>query len=171
MKTGKNRRRMTGLTLMETVIAIAIIAVTVPLIFAALGASGESRRSADDETRAAWLAKRVDDDVARGWADEGLFFERKLAYPQFGQADDERIFGFDREGDFRRVVTAAEWREGVKERGLVTVVKVSGTAYLPSELPGEELSKVEVVVAGPAVSPDEQRKKLSYYTLKSPSHD
>lgn len=171
MNTGKNRTWKSGMTLMEIMVAIAIIAFTVPLIFAALGASSESRRSSDNETRAAWLAERVDDDVARGWAGEGLFFSGELSYPDFGQAGDERIFGFDRAGDFRRAVTAAEWRDGVQEKGLIYVVKVRGEKFSSPDLPGEFLSKVEVVAAAPAVAPDSERKKLFYHTLKSPSHE
>lgn len=159
------------MTLMETVIAISIIAVTVPLIFAALGASSQSRRYSGDETRAAWIAEQISDDVARAWRGEGMYLEGTLAYPDFGQGGDAVVLGFDEEGVFSRTLAAGAWESGVQGGNEVYLVKVVGQGYAPPDLPGETLSKVSVEVSAPAVAPLSERKNLGFHTLKTQYDD
>lgn len=167
MKKVKNSSAPAGLTLMETVVALFIIAISIPLVFATLQASTSSQRAAEDETRAAWLAKQMSDEVGRAWAGEGVNFSDILPYPDFGEDGNELIFGFDREGNFQRILQTDEWRDGVKEEGVVYVVKAQGVSYAPPHLPNEFLSKVKITVGKPALAPEKSRQVLYYHILKS----
>jgi prepilin-type N-terminal cleavage/methylation domain-containing protein len=57
-----------GMTLAEVVIAIAIMASTVPLIMAATSSAQRSRQSAETDTRSAWLVRVVQRRIQNEWA-------------------------------------------------------------------------------------------------------
>ncbi len=72
---GKPRARISrtsrpGMTLMEVVIAIGVVAFVVPLILAATGSAGSSRRDAEADTRSAWIAKEVQRQMILKWSED-----------------------------------------------------------------------------------------------------
>lgn len=58
-----------GMTLAEVVIAIAIIASTVPLILAATSAAHRARQSTEADTRSAWLVRDVQRRIQHEWTE------------------------------------------------------------------------------------------------------
>lgn len=159
---------------MEVVLAIAIVALTIPLIFGVMGASSGSRKQSRVETHGPFIARGLMDDVQRGWRAEGYFFEGELPSPHFGEEGDERIFGFDSEGLFVRRLSAAEDGAGVGDGGIVYVAKVRGEApdtgtFLAGETDAAEASLVTVRIESPAIAKPPERKSMVYQTLKVPA--
>ena len=68
-KSWSNSIKKRGMTLAEVVIAIAVIASTVPLIMGAMSSAHRSRQSAETDTRSAWLVRDVQQRIQNEWAE------------------------------------------------------------------------------------------------------
>ncbi len=74
----------TGMTLMEVVIAIGVVAFVIPLILAATGSAGNSRRNAEADTHSAWIARDVQQNMIVAWGDHPKHrVSRKASASQF----------------------------------------------------------------------------------------
>ena len=89
MKTLTNSHAQRGMTLMEVVIAIGVVAFVIPLILAATGSAGNSRRNAEADTRSVWLAREVQQQVLSKWADpvRESAITNALTFPTFSSEE------------------------------------------------------------------------------------
>ena len=172
MKTGgKHRRRgrLAGLTLLETALALAVLAATIPVLLGAMVAATEARRHAEHDTRAAWIAHRVNEELRLAWSGrESLFGDKVPAYPCFGGEQAEVALVFDVNGDYLRRPTDGEVESGIRDRGAGYVALVEGTAYRPAGVTmAEPMSKVRVAVEAPAQAPRAKRLRHAFTGLQT----
>jgi type II secretory pathway pseudopilin PulG len=75
-----------GMTLAEVVIAISILAFSIPLILAATGAAHRSRQATEADTRSAWLIRDVQRNIINGWSQKSQNenFVVSLNFPEVG---------------------------------------------------------------------------------------
>lgn len=91
-----------GMTLMEVVIAIGLVAFVLPLIFAATGLAGSARLNAEADTRSAWIANQVKQELFVTWGEhpsESVFAE-KLDFPHLASSEAPEILIYDSKGKF-----------------------------------------------------------------------
>lgn len=167
---GTSRRAVwgRGLTLMETVVALGIVALTVPVLVGAMATAVESRRRAEDDTRAAWMTQRVLGELRQAWSGgKSVFGDKAPAYPAFPGADGVILMAFDQNGEFVRLASKSEYDKGIRERGVGYLLTVEGSAHRPAGLTLKEpLSKVRIVVEAPAQGMPAKRTKLAFTTLR-----
>lgn len=91
-----------GMTLMEVVIAIGVVAFVVPLILAATGSAGSSRQSAEADTRSAWIARKIQQELIVSWGDhpKKSIFESDKGFPKVGTENTPEVILFDSSGKF-----------------------------------------------------------------------
>jgi type II secretory pathway pseudopilin PulG len=170
MKRGiQQRPGRPGLTLMEAVIAIGIVAMTVPLLVVAMGASVKSRRNAEFDTRAAWIAGQVVDEVRNAWrGGESIFAEQVPAYPVFPGGGDKLYLLYDTEGKFAKISDEATCSAAVTTKGVGYVVTLEGLEHRPAGLTlATPMSKLRVVVEAPAQALPAQRAKHMFLTIRT----
>lgn len=158
-----------GMTLMEVVIAIGIMAFAVPLIFTAISSAGASRLAAEADTRSVWLAREVQRQMLLKWSDDSSVSDQSVItasfpFPQTGTGDSTQTLIFDNEGEFVSEGSTSDQEAPSAISGAAYVVTISAEAYTP---PGttsgqDTLAKVRIDVANPAKTAPGQRSQYRY---------
>lgn len=154
------------MTLMEAVIAIGVIAFVVPLILAATASSGNSRRSAEADTRSAWLAREIQRQVLIKWSDdEGeSIIDSSLSFPTFGSEGAPIILAFDIDGNFLEAAASIDLDRSSKIPKAVYLVSFYGEEHVPTNQPdlSTELSLLRIRIHSPATASPATRATFRY---------
>ncbi len=159
------------MTLLETVIAIGVIAVAVPLVLAATGASMADRMNAEADTKSAWLAKNVEDQVAAIWATPRRYTylpqSLTLDYPSLGTETDPVILLYDSDMNFVAEGAAQDFAKGSQKSTARYLVAIHSTPQVPTNLSttSPELARLFVRVEYPAKAPEKKRISSKYSVL------
>lgn len=160
-----------GFTLMETVIALGIIAFAVPIILAATSNGSKSRRNGEAETRSAWIATDLQRTLTEAWRDiPHEAFAPPPVFPDFSAANAPLVFHYDNNGKFLEVGNNAEFQNGTKLPRSVYLVTIYGVGRDPQNLnstPRKQLSLVTIDVHFPAQAPL-GRRQISTYNVMIP---
>lgn len=144
------------MTLMETVIAIGVIAFAVPLVLSATAAGLSDRRNAESETRAAWLAAEVARQVAARWATPPapsyLPASLETDFPVIASESAPWVLLYDQAGAFAEVGGPQDLENGIKTGKASFIVTVWAAAQMPANLkqPADKLSRLTIQVQQPA---------------------
>jgi type II secretory pathway pseudopilin PulG len=158
-----------GFTLMETVIAVGIIAFAVPIILATTSNSTKIRRDAEAETRASWIVTDVQRLLTESWRNirhEAL--NPPPAFPDFASKEAPIVFHYDIDGRFLQLGTPNDLQTATKLPRSVYLVTLYGTGQDPQNFlpaPIKQLSLVTVDVHSPAAAPMGKRQISSYNVL------
>lgn len=158
MKT-LNRRaaRASGVSLIEAVIAIGVLAVAIPLAFAAIVKAGEVGGNARAETRAPLIAEFVRTELELARRGESEVFER--VEPDQPMA--VKALGFAPDGNYLGTLEGADYSGGrrkLDDKEIGFIVAVSGE-------PEDRGLLVTVKVEHPAVRSSTDRSAVAFHTL------
>jgi type II secretory pathway pseudopilin PulG len=154
-----------GVSLVETMVAIGVLAIVAPLALAAMLKSGEGGSAARAETRAPAIVESCLREL--GFARDGG--SDHLAPLQAGQpfgADTPLCLAFGRDGSLLGAVEPAAYDRGIARVG-------NRDAYFLARLQGTTEStrtgfpamlEVTIAVEHPAVAPALKRRKLDFHT-------
>ena len=163
-----------GLTLMETVIAVGVIAVAVPLILAATSGGVQSRLQAEADTRAAWIAKAVRRDLLDAWAGLPGPWPSGItpSFPAFGSNSSPLVLLYNSEGAFLETGSPTDLTQRASNPAARYVIALHGTPAMPSALPSGStsaapLSLIHLRIHHPANSPGSKRQILDFPFLTS----
>jgi type II secretory pathway pseudopilin PulG len=166
-----------GMTLMETVIAIGVIGFAIPMILAGTTASLNDRSNAEADTRAAWIAKDLEQQINALWATPRQFSylpaSLVLNFPVNGTEVSPLVFIYTNQGRFLRAGTPADLRTGVTDRDAQYLVTLYSTAHQPINfipaLPTapSPLSRVFINVDYPAKARLGRRQSVVFSSLKT----
>ncbi len=166
MKTNPKDRTRRGLTLMEVVIAIGVVAFVIPVILAMTATTGNSRRDAEADTRSVWLAREAQRQVLSNWAvparESGIIAD--LAFPTFSSDASPLVLAFDSEGKFISEGGAQDLSASCKIPKAAYLVTVFGEAYTPPGGAGAPglFSLLTIRVLNPAKSAPAKRSTYRY---------
>jgi type II secretory pathway pseudopilin PulG len=149
---------------MEVVIAIGIVGFVVPLIMAALTSSTVSRRNAEADTRSAWLAKHVQQQVIAKWAEptETSEIDADFPFPNDPTAEESTaILIFDRDGEFISEGTASDQTGPSKIPDAAYVVTIIAERYSNS------IAQIIITVRHPAKTTPGKRGTYRYKLLST----
>lgn len=170
LRTTIPRKFRRGLTLMEAVVAIGVVAVAVPLILAATSVSAKTRMAAENETRASWIAQQVFRQLTESWQNlKSPAFPIKPNFPTFQSATAPMILLYNSDGALLGQGTALDFEKGSSNPQSVYLVSVYGIGQKASNLQSgdENLSRVTISVENSARAPKAKRS-ASYFTLLIP---
>jgi type II secretory pathway pseudopilin PulG len=165
-RTSRHRHR--GLTLMEAVIALGIIAVAVPLVLSATAVSSRTRINAETDTRSAWLARTVQRELTDAWRTlPSAMFTPAPTFPNFASATAPEVLLFDAEGRFLARGNGNDYTNGSRNPNAVYLVSVHSQRQNPANITTNEnlLARVQITVAHNAKSPLAKRIPCSYTVL------
>ncbi len=155
-----------GSSLVESMIAMGILAVAIPLVFGALAESGKSGVSAEAETRATWMVPACVEEIQASRENRPQFFTATTVGQIFPPADEVWALGFSPEGVPVGKLGKALYDKGTPE---VNGKPVRYIASLSSKAPavadeGTPMLDVRISLEYPATSPVAKRQKLDFYT-------
>ncbi|MGB6221316.1 type IV pilus modification PilV family protein [Haloferula sp.] len=164
-KRSSHRLHASGISLVETIVSMGVLAVVIPLVLAAILKAGVTGSSARAETRAPAIADfcMVELRAAREGTSE--YFPKVEAGAAFGSSGSFMGLGFGRDGAVLGDVTRAQFDEGLAEIGneqVYYVARISGNVDTTSR--EVDLVTVTVDVEYPATKSSDKRSKASFHT-------
>ena len=161
-KTSRNR----GSSLIETVIAMGVLAVAIPLVFGALAESGKSGLSSQAETRSTWIVPACMEEIQASRDGLPQFFTSTKVGDIFPPAGDVWALAFSPEGKPVGKISKAVYDKGTKEVDGKTVRYIASLgSQAPTTTTGATpMLMMHISLEYPASSPAAKRQKLEFYT-------
>jgi hypothetical protein len=161
-----HRKFARGVTLVEAVIAVGVLAVAVPLVFGALAEAGKSGFSSQAETRSTWMVPACMDEIQASRDGRPQYFTATITGQAFPPAGDVWALGFSAEGKPVGKLSKALHDKGTKELDgkpiLYIAVMSAGNATLTSG--GQTMLRARISIEYPAAAPVAKRSKLDFHT-------
>lgn len=155
-----------GSSLIETVIAIGVLAVAIPLVFGALAESGKSAMSSEAETRSTWIVPACMDEIQASRDGRPQFFTATTTGQIFPPAGDVWAVAFSAEGRPIGKISKGVYDMGTKEldgkpvRYLATLSSAT-THTSPGVTP---MLRALITLEYPSALPVAKRRKLEFFT-------
>ncbi|MGE9271112.1 MAG: type IV pilus modification PilV family protein [Verrucomicrobiales bacterium] len=150
-----------GVSLVETILAVGVLAVIIPLALGAMTAAGKVGSSARAETRAPALAERCLLEVKSAREGNSEVLPNLVGLASFPASGEVLALAFSREGRLLGPVEATSYESGVREEmdgeRVTYLARVAGRF----DDPGVTLT---VEIEHPAVRGQEDRDRLSFHT-------
>ncbi len=160
--------RAPGMTLMEVVVAIGVVAFVVPLILAAVSSTGISRRNAEADTRSVWIARQVQQEVLAAWAEppRKSVISTSFLYPNVAADPLTTALVYDRDGAFLAEGTPDQIDAPSSTPKAAYLVRVTAENHVPpnfTPLPGSPgLALLSIEVLYPAAAAPDKRSSYLY---------
>jgi type II secretory pathway pseudopilin PulG len=160
-----------GMTLMEVVIAISVMAFAVPLIFTATTSASSSRLAAEADTRSVWLTREVQREIILKWSEDSNIEDQSIItstfpFPGSGLGVSSKTLIFDNAGEFISEGGPSDRENSSVIPGAAYVVFVEAEIYTPpGAVPssGEDtLARVTIDVSSPAKTIPGKRSQYRY---------
>lgn len=155
-----------GSSLIETVIAMGVLAVAIPLVFGALAESGKSGMSSEAETRATWIVPACMDEIQASREGRPQFFTATTTGQIFPPAGDVWALAFSAEGRPIGKISKTVYDKGTKELDGQTIRYLATLSSAPTQTPpgGTPMLRALITLEYPSAVPVSKRQKLEFYT-------
>lgn len=159
-------RSAAGVSLVETMVAVGVLAVVVPLSLAAMLKAGEVGRSARAETRAPAIAEQCRAEVEAAMRGRSAHFPQLAAGEPFPPEGQVMALAVGRDGAVLGSLPRAAYDRGIErlEGKDVSYLAVVSGVRSDSEWAGEPAVVLTVSVEHPAALKRLQRSKLGFHT-------
>lgn len=156
--------RCAGSTLVESSIAMGILALAVPLVFGSMAEAGKSGASAEAETRSAWIVPACIQEVENSRAGIPQYFTATEAGQILPPANEIWALAFSNTGSIVGKVSTAQYDNGIRDLDGKTI---SHLANISAEKPEQDdgMIKLHITLEYPATAPSDKRKKLHFHSL------
>lgn len=160
MKTRQNKSGIAGFSLVEVMMAMAVLAVMLPLGLAAISTAGSSRVESEAETLAVGIADYCLLELRAARRGEASVFREVSEGESFPGEGEVMALAFGDDGRFIGVVEAEGYHDGLGAVG-GEMVDYFGVV---SGVWEDGLMTVEVAVEFPAVKRARRRSEIPFYT-------
>jgi Tfp pilus assembly protein PilV len=175
MNIRKNEKSQTrGSSLIETVIAMGILAVAIPLVFGALAESGKSGVSSEAETRSTWIVPACMEEILASREGRPQFFTATTVGQVFPPAGEVWALAFSPEGKTLvspegkplSKLTKTESDQGIKEIDGQPVRYIASISSATTTTPPglTPLLRTRISLEYPSTAPVAKRQKLEFFT-------
>lgn len=156
-----------GSSLIEAVIAMGVLAVAIPLVFAALAESGKSGMSARAETRSTWIIPACLSEIRASRAGLPQYFSATTTGQQFPAADGLWALAFSPDGRSLGKLSQALYNKGTREldgQVIGYIATLSATTPTPASTEPVPLLRARISLEYPPTAPAAKRQKLDFYS-------
>lgn len=162
--TQKSQTR--GSSLIETVIAMGVLAVAIPLVFGALAESGKSGVSSEAETRSTWIVPACMEEILASREGRPQFFTATSVGQVFPPSGEVWALAFTPEGKAIGKLTKGIYDKGTKELNgqPVRYIASISSATTPPTTGLTPLLRTRISLEYPSTAPAAKRQKLEFFT-------
>lgn len=163
--TRRQSRFASGISLVETIVSVGVLAVVIPLALAAMLKASGTGASARAETRATAIADFCMMELRAARKENSEYFSPVKAGEDFGSAGNFMGLGFSRDGAVIGKLTQAQYDEGLTKLGddrVFFLARISGE--LDTMTREVDLVTVTVSVEYPAVKSAAKRSQVNFHT-------
>ncbi|MGL5019638.1 MAG: type IV pilus modification PilV family protein [Luteolibacter sp.] len=153
-----------GSSLIETVIAMGVLAVAIPLVFGALAESGKSGMSSEVETRSTWMVPVCMDEIRASREGRPQYFTPTLAAQAFPPNGDVWALAFSAEGKPVGKISKAAYDKGIQEHDGQAVRYIASLSAAENLAEAAPMLRTRISVEYPSASPAAKRRKIDFYT-------
>lgn len=155
-----------GSTLMESVIAVAVLAVAIPIVFGTLAESGKSGLTSRAETRSAWIITACMDEIRASRAGQPQYFSPTMIGQAFPSPGEIWALAFSVDGKSIGKISKDLYDSGSREldgKRIAYIAAMSGVP-LTSESENSQMLRVDITLEYPAASNAMKRTKLAFHS-------
>lgn len=155
-----------GASLIEVVIAMGVLAVSVPLVFAVIAKSGQNSSHARAETRCAWIIPACLNEIEAARSGQSKFIPSRLPGEPFPAAGTLLCIGFAEDGRPLGTIEQAAYDKGIKTlsdepvRYLATI----RSEVAPVKAGSPPMLNLHLIVEHPAAAPARKRQKIDFHS-------
>ena len=155
-----------GSSLIETVIAMGILAVAIPLVFGALAESGRGGLSSEAETRSTWIVPACMEEILASREGRPQFFTPTVIGQAFPPAGEVWALAFSPEGRPLGKLSKSLYDKGTKELNGQTIRYIATISSATTTTPSGQtpLLRTRISIEYPATAPVAKRQKLDFFT-------
>ncbi len=165
MRNRPPSKRRRGSSLIEAVIAMGVLAIAIPLVFAAVAESGKTGISAEAETRSAWIVPACLREIEASRAGTSRYFPATSAGDTFPPGGGVWALGFAADGSLVGKMDKSSYDQGVAK---ITAGPVRYIASLAAEeiVPAVDppMLRVRISLEYPSAAPAAKRRRLDFHT-------
>ena len=157
--------RLPGISLVETIVSVGVLAVVIPLALAAMLKASGIGASARADTRAPAIADFCMVELRAAREGNSNYFPKIDAGKDFGSGGSFLSLGFERDGSVIGEISQAQYSDGLSnldDKKVHFIAKISGR--LDTETREVDLVTVEVEVEYPASRDEDKRSVTSFHT-------
>lgn len=155
-----------GVTLVESVIAVGVLAIAIPLVFGSIAESGKSGMASQAETRAIWIVPTCMEEIRASRDGKPEYFNRTKAGETFPPAGEVWAIGFAPDGSAVGKMDTASYRSGTRQlKGEPVLYIASMSSESESSATGSTpMLNVKITIEYPAAAPEGKRQTLDFHT-------
>lgn len=159
-------RNSRGVTLVESVIAIGVLAVAIPLVFGAIAESGKSGMSAQAETRAIWIVPVCMEEVRASRSGTPEYFTKTKVGEAIPPAGQVWALGFSADGNPVGKLDAGAYEQGSREIDGQPLLYIASIHSEPDQTStgSTPMLTVRISIEYPAAAPVSKRQSLHFHT-------
>lgn len=152
-----------GSTLVESSIAMGLLAVAVPLVFGSMAEAGKSGASAEAETRSVWVIPACLDEIKNSRAGKPQYFAATETGQAFPPENEIWALAFSTEGSCMGKISIAQYENGIKE---FNGKRISHLAKINAKMSQEINGMLELCITleYPAIAPAGKRRTLDFHS-------
>lgn len=154
--------RQRGVSLVETMVAMGVLAVVIPLALAAMLKASEVGGSARAETRAPAMAEQCLMELEAARQGRSAYFEKIADGDSFPESGQVMGLAFSREGAVLGRINRVDYDDGLKQLGDEPVFYLARFSGIQEDQ--ANLMTVTVAIEYPAVKRANQRTRISFHT-------
>lgn len=153
--------------MIESVIAVGVLSIAIPLVFGALAETGKSGANARAETSSTWIIPACMEEIIASREGRSSYFEATTAGQEFPPDGEFWALAFSPEGKPVGRISKAVYERGLKELAGKRVRYVGLMASYPAPQTGgfQPLLGLRISLEHPSAAAAHARSKLEFYSL------
>ena len=158
-----NISRRSGSTLVESSIAMGLLALAVPLVFGSMAEAGKSGASAEAETRSAWIIPACLQEIENSRAGKPQFLTATETGQTFPPQNEIWALAFSNEGSIVDKITIAQYESGIKK---IKGKSISHLAKINATKPDKNDGMLDLCITleYPTTAPAGKRRTLDFHS-------
>lgn len=164
--TSTPSRKHRGVTLVESVIAVGVLAIAIPLVFGSIAESGKSGMASQAETRSTWIVPVCMEEIRASRDGKPEYFSRTKVGEAFPPAGEVWAIAFAQDGSTVGKMDAAAYRSGTRQLNGEPVLYIATmSSESESSTSGSTpMLNVRISMEYPAAAPQGKRQTLDFHT-------
>ncbi len=150
-----------GFTLMESVIAMGILGVALPLAVATMFSSGNLNQSSAQETQASLLARTVRSELRAALRGQSQIIQSKTTLSEMVESE-PLILLADRNGNLLKEGTSEDFLTGVSDESISYLISISSEEVSLARSSSIQMEDMKISVEAPPRAARDKRKAVTF---------